>query len=181
MIQLGLLVGASPVTEIANFSRPKWLGCFLPLHLFTKMDPVFETVYIKYTPDSLHNVCIVNQCIVTDNYCLSFFALYDAKLCAQPKHGCTVCSTWHCGSAARPVIWLINCLNWLFYDVNIENVWHWMMEWLTNMEQMVEWGLTRETEVFRETLPQCHITYCRSHMAWSGIKPGPIQPGSNPR
>jgi hypothetical protein len=35
---------------------------------------------------------------------------------------------------------------------------------MTNVEQLVEWELTGETEVLAEKLPQCHIVHQKSHM-----------------
>jgi hypothetical protein len=41
-----------------------------------------------------------------------------------------------------------------------------------NMQQLVEWKLTEETEVLRENLSQCHPFHHKSHMTWPGIEPG---------
>jgi hypothetical protein len=41
-----------------------------------------------------------------------------------------------------------------------------MIEWLMDMEQLVEWELAGETEVLGENFPQCHFVNHKSHMTW---------------
>jgi hypothetical protein len=48
-----------------------------------------------------------------------------------------------------------------------------MMRWSMNMEQLVGWEPTGETEVLGENLPHSHSVHCRSHITWPGIKPRP--------
>jgi hypothetical protein len=45
-----------------------------------------------------------------------------------------------------------------------------IIEWLMNMEQLVEWELTGETEVLGEILPQFHFVHHKSHMSWPEIE-----------
>jgi hypothetical protein len=40
-------------------------------------------------------------------------------------------------------------------------------------EKLVEWRLTRKTEVLGENLPQRHFAYHKSHMTRPGFEPGP--------
>jgi hypothetical protein len=40
------------------------------------------------------------------------------------------------------------------------------------VEQLVEWRLAGETEVFGENLPQRHFVHHKSHMARPGLEPG---------
>jgi hypothetical protein len=47
-----------------------------------------------------------------------------------------------------------------------------MTGWLMNMEQLVEWELTRETEVRGDNLLQCHVIHKKFHMTWPGIEKG---------
>jgi hypothetical protein len=64
------------------------------------------------------------------------------------------------------------CWGWLFNDdVSIKTVRRRMI-WLTDVEQLVEWKLEGETEVFGDNLSQCHLVHHKSHMTWTGIEPG---------
>jgi hypothetical protein len=38
--------------------------------------------------------------------------------------------------------------------------------WWTSMEQLVEWELAGETEVFGKNLPKCHFVHHKSYMTW---------------
>jgi hypothetical protein len=40
-----------------------------------------------------------------------------------------------------------------------------------NVEQLVEWELTGETEVIGENLSQCHFLHHKSHIAGQGSNP----------
>jgi hypothetical protein len=40
-----------------------------------------------------------------------------------------------------------------------------------NVEQLVEWELTGESEILGENLPHCHLVHKKSHMKWHGIEP----------
>jgi hypothetical protein len=44
-----------------------------------------------------------------------------------------------------------------------------------NVEQLVEWELTEETEVIGENLPQCHYIHHKSYITWPGLEAGPPQ------
>jgi hypothetical protein len=39
--------------------------------------------------------------------------------------------------------------------------------WLMNVEQLMQSGLARATEVFAETPPHYHVVPCKSHTTWS--------------
>jgi hypothetical protein len=41
------------------------------------------------------------------------------------------------------------------------------------VQQSEEWELTRETEAFGESLPQCHFVHFKSHMTLPGTEPVP--------
>jgi hypothetical protein len=41
-----------------------------------------------------------------------------------------------------------------------------------NVEQLVEWELTGETEILGENPPQGHFVHKKFHMTWPGIKLG---------
>jgi hypothetical protein len=41
------------------------------------------------------------------------------------------------------------------------------------VEQLVEWRLAGETEVFGENLPQRHFVHHKSNMTRPGLEPGP--------
>jgi hypothetical protein len=41
-----------------------------------------------------------------------------------------------------------------------------MTEWLMNMEQLVEWKLAGDTEVFREDMPQYPFVQHKSYVTW---------------
>jgi hypothetical protein len=43
------------------------------------------------------------------------------------------------------------------------------------VEQSVEWEFVGETEALGENLTQYHFVYHKSHMAWPGLEPGPLQ------
>jgi hypothetical protein len=66
--------------------------------------------------------------------------------------------------------------SWLFNDaVSIETINRRMMERLMNVEQLVEWELARETQVFGENPTQCHFIRHKSHVTWPRIEPEPQQ------
>jgi hypothetical protein len=46
------------------------------------------------------------------------------------------------------------------------------------VEQLVEWGLTGETEVFGENLPQRHFVHHKSQMTRPGLEPRAAAVGS---
>jgi hypothetical protein len=43
---------------------------------------------------------------------------------------------------------------------------------MTNVEQLVDWELTGETEILGENLPQCYFVLHKSHMTWPGLELG---------
>jgi hypothetical protein len=49
------------------------------------------------------------------------------------------------------------------------------MEWLINVERLVEWECGGQTKVLWETPSQCHFVHHKSHVTWPRIEPEPEQ------
>jgi hypothetical protein len=49
---------------------------------------------------------------------------------------------------------------------------------MMTVEQLVEWRLVGETEVFGENLPQRHFVHNKSHMTRPGLEPRAAAVGS---
>jgi hypothetical protein len=42
------------------------------------------------------------------------------------------------------------------------------------LEQLVEWELAGETEIFGENQLHCHFVHYKFNMTWHGIESGPV-------